>query len=64
MATIFTAVKRFVVDMKVLSVFQIDNDAECSNTMFVDFYNGLGIRREFMAAYTPQQNDLVKGAIS
>ena len=37
---------------------------EYSNTIFVDFFNGLGIRREFMAPYTPQQNGPVESAIS
>ena len=37
---------------------------EYSNSMFVDFCNGLGIRRELTAPYTPQQNGSVQSAIS
>ena len=37
---------------------------EYSNSMFVDFFNGLGIRREFTAPHTPQQNGPVASAIS
>ena len=63
-ATILSVVKRFVGDMGVPCPFRTDNGTEYSNSMFVDFYNGLGIRREFTASYTPQQNGPVESAIS
>ena len=54
-AAILSVVKRFVADMGVPRAFCTDNGTEYSNSMFVDFCNGLGIRREFTAPYTPQQ---------
>ena len=44
--------------------FHTDNGTDYSNSMFVDFSNGLGIRRELTAPYTPQQNGPVESAIS
>ena len=55
-AAILSVVKRFVADMGVPRAFRTDNGTEYSNSMLVDFSNGLGIRREFTAPYTPQQN--------
>ena len=55
-AVILSVAKRFVADMGVSRAFRTDNGNEYSNSMFVDFCNGLGIRREFTAPYTPQQN--------
>ena len=63
-AAIFSVVKRFVADMGVPRAFRTNNGTEYSNSMFVDFCNGLGIRREFTAPYTTQQNGPVEGAIS
>ena len=63
-AAILSVVKRFVADMRVPRAFRIDNVTEYSNSMFVDFCNALGIRREFTTPYTPQQNGPVKSAIS
>ena len=64
-AAILSVVKRFVADMGVLRAFCTDNGTEYSNSMFfVDFCNGLGIRREFTAPYTPRQNGPVESAIS
>ena len=63
-AAIFSVVKRFVADMGVQRAFCTDNGTEHSNSMFVNFCNGLGIRREFTAPYTPQQNGPVESAIS
>ena len=63
-AAIFSVVKRFVADMGVPRAFRTDNGAEYSNSMSVDFCNGLGVRREFMAPYTPRQNGPVESAIS
>ena len=63
-AAILSVVKRFVADMGVPRAFCTDNGTEYSNSMFVDFCSGLGIRRESMAPYTPQQNGPVESAIS
>ena len=63
-AAILSVVKRFVADMGVPRAFRTDNGPEYSNRMFVDFCNGLGIRREFTAPYTPQQNGPVESAVS
>ena len=60
----FSVVKRFVADMGVPSAFRTDKGTEYPNSMFMDFCNGLGIRREFTAPYTPQQNGPVESAIS
>ena len=63
-ATLFSVVKRFVADMGVPRAFCTGNGTESSDNMFVDFCNGLGIRREFTAPYTPQHNRPVENAIS
>ena len=63
-AAILSVVKRFVADMGVPRAFRTDNGTEYSNGVFVDFCNGLGIRREFTAPYMPQQNRPVESAIS
>ena len=62
-AAILSVVKRFVADMGAPRAFRTDSGTEYSNIMFVDFCNGLGIRREFTAPYTPQQNGPVESAI-
>ena len=63
-AAILSAVKRFVADTGVPRAFRTDNGTEYSNSMFVDFCNGLGICREYTAPYTPQQNGPVESGIS
>ena len=63
-AAILSVVKRFVADMGAPSAFRTENGTDYSNSMFVDFCEGLGIRREFTAPYTPQQNGPVESAIS
>ena len=63
-AAIVSVVKRFVADMGVPRAFRTDNGTEYSNSMFVNFCNGLGIRRGFTAPYAPQQNGPVEIAIS
>ena len=63
-AAVLSIVKRFVADMGVPRVFSTDNGTEYPNSMFLDFCNGLGIRREFTAPYTPQQYGPVESAIS
>ena len=44
-AAILSVVKRFVADMGAPRAFRTDNGTEYSNSIFVDFCNGLGIRR-------------------
>ena len=61
---ILSVVKRFVADIGVPRAFSTDNRTDYSNSMFVDFCNGLRIRREFTASYTPQQNGPIESAIS
>ena len=61
---IFSVVKRFVAGMGVPRAFRTDSGTEDSNSVFVNFCNGLRIRREFTAPYTPQQNEPVESAIS
>ena len=63
-ATILSVVKCFVADMGVQRAFRTDNGTDNSNSMFVDFCNGLEIRPEFTAPYMPQQNGPVESAIS
>ena len=48
-AAILSVVKRFVADMGAPRAFRTGNGTEYSNSMFVDFCNSLGIRREFTA---------------
>ena len=59
-SAILGVAKRFVADMGVPRAFTTDNGAEYINSTFVDYCNGLGIRRELMAPYTPQQNGPVE----
>ena len=61
---ILSVVKRFVADMGVPRAFRTDSGTEYSNSMFLDFCNGLGIRRGLTAPYTPQQNEPVESTIS
>ena len=63
-AAILSVAKRFAAEMGVPRAFRTDNSTEYSNSMFVDFCSGLGIRRESTAPYTPQQNGPVESAIS
>ena len=63
-AAILSVVKRFVADIGVPRPFRTDNGTEYSSSMFMDFCNGLGIRRKFTAPYTPHQNVPVESAIS
>ena len=63
-AAILSVVKRFVADMGFPRAFRTDNGTVYSKIMFVNFCNSLGIRREFTAPYTPQQNGPVESAIS
>ena len=53
-AAILSLVKRSMADMGVPRAVRTDNGTEYSNSMFVDFCNGLGIRRDCTAPYTPQ----------
>ena len=58
-SAILGVVKRFVPDMGVSRAFRTGNGAEYTNSTFVDYCNGRGIRRELTAPYTPQQNGTV-----
>ena len=56
--------KRFVADMEVLRAFRTDNGAKYTNSTFVDYCNGLAIRRELTASNTPRQNVPVGSGLS
>ena len=63
-SAILGVVKCFVTDMGVPRAFRTDNGAEYTNSTFVDYCNGLQIRRELTASYTPQQNGPVGSGLS
>ena len=63
-SAILGVVKRFVADMGVPRAFRTDNGTEYTNSTFVDYCNGLRIRRELTAPYTPQQNGPVESGLS
>ena len=56
--------QRFVADMGVPRAFRTDNGTEYTNSAFVEYCNGLQIRRELTAPYTPQQNGPVESGLS
>ena len=45
-------------------MLRIDNAAEYTNSMFVDYCNGLRTDPELKAPYTPQQNGPMKSRLS
>ena len=63
-SAILGVVQRFVPDMGVPRAFGTDNDTEYTNSAFVEYCNGLQIRRELTAPYTPQQNGPVESGLS
>ena len=64
-AAIRSVTTRFVADIGVPRAFRrLTMVQSTSNSMFVEFCNGLGIRHEFTAPYTLQQNGSAKSAIS
>ena len=63
-SVILGVVKRFVAGMGVPQAFRTDNGAEYTNSTFVDYCNGLRIRRELTALYTLQQNGPVESGLS
>ena len=63
-SAILSLAKRFVADMGVPRAFRTNNGAEYTNSIFVDYCNGLGIGRELTAPYTPQLNGPVKRELS
>ena len=63
-SAILGVVQRFVADMGVPRTFRTDNGAEDTNSAFVEYCNGLQIRRELTAPYTPQQNGPVESGLS
>ena len=62
-AAILAVVKRFLADMGVPRAFRSDNGAEYTNHSFMEYCNSLGIRQEWTAPYTPQQNGPVESAL-
>ena len=63
-SAILGVVQRFVADMGVPRAFRKDNGTEYTNSAFVEYCNGLQIRRELTAPYTPQQNGPVENGLS
>ena len=63
-SAILGVVQRFVADMGVPRAFRTDNGTEYTNSAFVEYCNGLQIRRELTAPYTPQQNGPVESGLS
>ena len=63
-STILIVVEGFVADRGVSLAFQIDNGSEYTNLMFVNFFDGLGIRRESTAPWNLQKNDYVERALA
>ena len=63
-SAILGVVQRFVADMGVPREFKTDSGAEYTNSTFVDYCNGLQIRRKLTAPYTSQQNGPVESGLS
>ena len=63
-SAILGVVQRVVADMGVPRAFRTDNGTEYTNSAFVEYCNGLQIRRELTAPYTPQQNGPVESGLS
>ena len=63
-SAILGVVQWFVADMGVPRAFRTDNGTEYTNSAFVENCNGLQIRRELTATYTPQQNGPVESGLS
>ena len=63
-SAILGVVQRFVADMGVPRAFRTDNGTEYTNSAFVEYCNGLQIRRELTAPYTSQQNGPVESGLS
>ena len=62
-AAILAVVKRFTAEIGVTRDFRRERGAEYANQLFIEYSNNLGIRREVMAPYTPQQHDPVESAL-
>ena len=62
-SAILDVVKRLVADIGVPRAVRADNGAEYTNLTFVDICNDLGICREFITPYTPQQDDPVESGL-
>ena len=63
-SAILGVMQRFVADMGVPRAFRTDSGTEYTNLAFVEYCNGLQIRRELTAPYTPQQNGPVESGLS
>ena len=44
--------------------FWTHNSSECTNRIFSEYCEGLGIPRELTAPYTPQRNEFVGGTLA
>ena len=51
---ILVVVKRFVAEMEISCALRTDNGSEYTNLTFIEYCDGLGIRRELTVPYTPQ----------
>ena len=63
-SAILGMVQQFVADMGVPRAFRTENGTEYTNSAFVKYCNGLQIRRELTATYTPHQNGPVESGLS
>ena len=63
-SAILGVVQHFVADLGVPRAFRTDNSAEYTNSTFVDYCNGLRVRRELTAPCTQQQNGPVESGLS
>ena len=63
-SAILVVVTRFVADMGVPRAFRADSGVGYTNSTFVDYCNGLGVRRKLTAPYTPQKNGSVESGLS
>ena len=63
-SAILDMVQRFVAGMGARRAFRTDNDAEYTNSTFVEYCNSLRIRRELTAPYTSRQNGPVENGLS
>ena len=63
-SAILGVMQRFVADMGIPRAFRTDNGTEYTNSAFVEYCNGLQIRRKLTVPYTPQQNGPVESGLS
>ena len=63
-ASVILVVKRFVADTGISGALQTNNGLEYINRTFTEYCDGLGIRRELTALYTPQRNGPVESSLA